>query len=100
MHRFTNPISSYEDKIKSGDLDDDSYQRHIIEDLQRLHNRLKGYQPKAPSNSGFLSKVYISGHCVLTCAIIKQKYIIFSIEDNSSRPLNRCYQKLCCTFSS
>ncbi|KAF9118133.1 hypothetical protein BGW39_001459 [Mortierella sp. 14UC] len=39
------PMSVYEDLIAQGSLKEDDFQRTIIETLQEMHDRLKGYNP-------------------------------------------------------
>ena len=53
------PIEMYERKITSGELKRDSHQIMIIEELQKLHVKLKTYEAEPVKEPGFLSKVNI-----------------------------------------
>ena len=50
------PLKKYDEMVRNGKLKLDRYQRHIVEQLQRLCNDVVNYQP---SSAGFLSKVEI-----------------------------------------
>ena len=50
------PIDNYNALIECGELNDDSYQRTIVDSLQQLHDRLDGYQPAAET-AGFFQRV-------------------------------------------
>ena len=46
------PLQTYRDAVAEGRLKDDSAQRHAVEKLQLLHNRLADYEPARPKRVG------------------------------------------------
>ena len=58
------PVDNYNALIECGELDDDPYQRTIVNSLQRLHDKLDGYKP---AEVGFFLKVICEIFCEFTC---------------------------------
>ncbi|XP_033100485.1 AFG1-like ATPase [Anneissia japonica] len=40
------PLQAYDDLVQSGELNEDLHQRWIVENLQKLHDTLQGYEPE------------------------------------------------------
>ncbi|XP_013413505.1 AFG1-like ATPase [Lingula anatina] len=60
-HSAQGPLLAYDHRVQQGKLNEDSYQRKIVKELQSLYTRLQGYQPVEP---GFFSKLFGKEHKV------------------------------------
>ncbi|KAK2179498.1 hypothetical protein NP493_484g00031 [Ridgeia piscesae] len=55
------PVCVYETRVQAGELQNDEYQKSVIQQLEDLHNELKDYQPIQATNSwNIFSKLFSS----------------------------------------
>ena len=57
MEVNSTPMEEYERRVKSGEFKRDSYQIMIIEELQKLHEKLTSYEAKPLQEPSFIRKV-------------------------------------------
>merc|ERR1711976_897048 len=57
QNNYESPTEMYKAKVQCGELKPDPQQEYIIQHLQTLHDKLKGYKPVPPKGDNIFSKL-------------------------------------------